>query len=161
MVHASEVICVENPTSFHELNRGKPPSLAIICLWGNPSPACRHLLSCLTENLAADIPLRVWADLDYGGFNILAMLRKYINPRFEPYLMDVETLDNHSLWAHPLTQRDKRNLKRLSRHPVLADVKSVILHLLQRNLKLEQEAIDLHAHHLTNKMMNKINGTIV
>ena len=140
-VHASEVICVENPTSFHELNRGKPPSIATICLWGNPSPACRYLLGYLAENLPENIPLQVWSDLDYGGFNILAMLRKHVNPRFQPYMMDIETLEKHSLWASPLTQRDQRNLKRLSLNPALTDVKLVIMHLLQRNLKLEQEAI--------------------
>jgi hypothetical protein len=102
----------------------------------------------LTEHLAEEIPLRVWADLDYGGFNILAMLRKHVSRRFEPYLMNIETLENHSRWARPLTQRDKRNLKRLSHHPALTDVQPTILHLLQRNLKLEQEAIELPATQL-------------
>ena len=142
-VHASEVICVENPTAFHELNRGKSPSVATLCLWGNPSPACRHLLNRLADNLAKDIPLQVWADLDYGGFNILAMLRKYVSARFEPYRMDVETLENHSLRAHPLTRRDEQNLKRISHHPILADAEPVIQHMLQRGLKLEQEAIEI------------------
>jgi hypothetical protein len=159
-VHATQVICVENPTSFHELNRGKPPSVAVLCLWGNPSPACRHLLRRLTEHLAEDIPLRVWADLDYGGFNILAMLRKYVSPRFEPYLMDTTTLENHSLWASPLTQRDERNLKRLSDHPELTDVKPVIRHLLQHNLKLEQEAIELHAPQLVQMTTHTVNDSI-
>ena len=110
-VRSSQVICIENPTSFHELIRNTEYAarttqspIAALCLWGNPSPACRHLLSCLAKNLPQNIPLRVWADLDYGGFNILAMLRKHVSPRFEPYLMDVETLENHSLWAHPLTR---------------------------------------------------------
>jgi len=147
-VHASQVICVENPTSFHELNRGKSSSVATICLWGNPSPACRHLLSCLSKNLAEDIPLRVWADLDYGGFNILAMLRKYVRQRFDPFLMDIATLETHSLWAHPLTQRDEQNPKRLSNRPALRDVEPIILHMLQRNLKLEQEAIEIPAQFL-------------
>jgi hypothetical protein len=155
-VQASQIVCVENPTSFHELirktesailrsgtgqERNSQSSIAAICLWGNPSPACRHLLCCLVEILPGNIPLRVWADLDYGGFNILAMLRKHVNPRFQPYMMDIETLEKHSLWASPLTQRDQRNLKRLSLDPALTDVKPVIMHLLQRNLKLEQEAI--------------------
>ena len=87
--------------------------------------------------------------MDYGGFNILAMLRKYVSPRFEPYLMDVETLENNVLWAHPLTRRDERNLKRLSQHSKLADVKPVITHILNRNLKLEQEAIDIETIRLT------------
>ena len=157
MAHASQVICVENPTSFHELIRNTQyglrntkhalqnpqSSIATLCLWGNPSPACRHLLKRLTENLSEDTPLRVWADLDYGGFNILALLRKHVSPRFEPYLMDIETLETHALYARPLTQRDTRNLERLSQHPALADVKAVITYMLQRNLKLEQEAIEI------------------
>ncbi|MBN2499317.1 MAG: DUF2399 domain-containing protein [Anaerolineales bacterium] len=141
-VQAARVICVENATAFHELNRSKPASIATLCLWGNPSPACRHLLGCLAENLAEDISLQVWADLDYGGFNILAMLRKYVSARFAPYRMDIETLENHAKWAHPLTRRDHGNLKRLTRHPALADVHPVIRHMLGRDLKLEQEAIE-------------------
>ncbi|MBC8507692.1 MAG: DUF2399 domain-containing protein [Chloroflexi bacterium] len=158
--HASQIICVENPTSFHEFIRATQSfdqaqdkhdirntglSIAALCLWGNPSPACRHLLSRLAETLPENIHLKVWADLDYGGFNILAMLRKYVSPHFEPYLMDVETLETHSLWAHPLTQRDEQNLKRLSHNPALVDVKPVINHMLERNLKLEQEAIGIQA----------------
>ena len=146
--HASQVICVENPTSFHELIRTtqsatgiKNASIATICLWGNPSPACRHLLSQLADTLPENTPLHVWADMDYGGFNILAILRKYVSTRFEPYLMDVETLESHALWARPLTRSDQRNLKRLAQHPALKDIKAVIAHMLQRNLKLEQEAI--------------------
>jgi len=99
------------------------------------------LLSRLADNLPENIPHRVWADLDYGGFNILALLRKYVSSRFEPYMMDVETLETHALWAHPLSRSDTQNLKRLSHHPELTDVKPVIRHMLQRNLKLEQEAI--------------------
>jgi hypothetical protein len=167
-VRTSQVICVENPTSFHELIRNTEygtlvtlasstgvqspkydpkisrSSIATLCLWGNPSPACRHLLSCLADNLPESIPLRVWADLDYGGFNILALLRRHVSRRFKPYLMDVETLETHALWARPLTQHDERNLKRLANHPALMDVKPVIMHMLQRNLKLEQEAIRAH-----------------
>lgn len=45
-----------------------------LLLWGNPSPACRHLLHTLPP--PAGRPLRVWADLAYGGFNFLAQLRE-------------------------------------------------------------------------------------
>lgn len=148
VTHVSEVICVENATPFYELLRVHKSqiahartTIAALCLWGNPSPACRHVLGHLVDALPPDVPLRVWADLDYGGFNILAQLREGISARFEPYLMDVEALEAHALWARPLTRSDERNLKRISRHPALADVEPVIQHMLQRGLKLEQEAI--------------------
>ena len=141
---AAQVLCIENATSFYEQIRHTEYAIrntALLLLWGNPSPACRHLLRTLTATLPDTVPLRVWADLDYGGFNILAQLREQVSPRFEPYRMDIETLEAHALQARPLTQRDEQNLKRLARHPALVDVQPVIHHLLARGLKLEQEAI--------------------
>ncbi|MBI3243075.1 MAG: DUF2399 domain-containing protein [Chloroflexi bacterium] len=136
-VSTPNVICVENPTSFYELIRGNRDPLSAICLWGNPSPACRHLLRCLPEETA----LFVWADIDYGGLNILAQLREQVNRDAQPYRMDIETLDSHSRWARPLSSADVANLTRLTRRPALADMRPLIAHLLQCGLKLEQEAI--------------------
>ncbi len=153
-VEAGHVVCVENPTAFYELVRhakGKPTEapalssgrLAAICLWGNPSPACRHLLRRLVAELPEAVPLYVWADIDYGGLNILAHLREQVSPRFEPYRMDVETLEAHARWARPLTTGDARNLNRLASRASLADMRPLLVHMLERGLKLEQEAIIL------------------
>lgn len=139
-VDVARIVCVENPTTFYEMIRHEGEGLAAICLWGNPSPACRHLLSCLVQTLPENVPLLVWADLDYGGLNILAQLRR-ISPRFAPYRMDVAALDAHALWGKPLTRADEKNLQRLALNPVLADMRPLIAHMLARGIKLEQEAI--------------------
>ena len=141
-VHAEKVVCVENLTTFHTLVRDRHErNTAFLCLAGNPSPACRRLLHCLADSLPETIPLYVWADLDYGGFNILAQIRREVNPRFLPYHMDTDTLDRFAQFARPLTPSDQRNLKRLTNHPLLNDVRPVIDHLLRRGIKLEQEAV--------------------
>jgi len=137
------VVCVENLATFYELIRYEGAGLAALCLWGNPAPAVRHLLARLADTLTAEIPLQVWADLDYGGLNILAQLRKLISPRFTPYRMDVTTLDTHIHWARPLTENDHHLLARLQGRAALADVQPVISHMLERGLKLEQEAVQL------------------
>jgi len=142
-VSVSRVICVENLTPFYELVRHEEHDMAAVCLWGNPSPACRHLLGRLVEGLAPELSLQLWADIDYGGLNILAQLRTYISPRFVPYRMDIATLDTYAHWAQPLTASDARNLDRLRTHPALADMVSLIEHMLREDIKLEQEAIDL------------------
>lgn len=143
---ADPIICVENPTTFYELIRHKhraetaghaPASFAAICLWGNPSPACRHLLS----SLPPETPLYVWADIDYGGLNILAQVREQVNRRAQPYGMDIPTLEAYARWAQPLTSGDVHHLNRLLRRTALADMHPLIEHLLRRGLKLEQEAI--------------------
>ncbi|MEW5961393.1 MAG: Wadjet anti-phage system protein JetD domain-containing protein [Chloroflexota bacterium] len=142
-VDAARLVCVENLASFYELIRHEGPGLAALCLWGNPSPAARHLLRCLADNLAGDVPLYLWADIDYGGLNILAQLRQNVSPRFLPHRMDCLTLDSFARWGHPLSPNDRRNLTRLRQHAALADLAPVIDHMLLNNLKLEQEAVVL------------------
>lgn len=143
-VHAEQVVCVENLTTFHTLTGEKRlQNTAFLCLAGNPSPACRRLLHCLADSLPETIPLYVWADLDYGGFNILAQIRREISQRFLPYNMDIDTLDRFAQFARPLTLADRRNLERIANHTLLKDVRPVIEHLLMRGLKLEQEAVTI------------------
>ena len=139
-VNAVRVVCVENQTTFYETIRHARDDLVAICLWGNPSPACRHLLHCLAQSVPESVPLLVWADLDYGGLNILAQLRR-ISPRFMPYRMDIATLDVHAQWGKPLTRADEKNLRRLLLNPLLTDMQPLITHMLEREIKLEQEAI--------------------
>jgi len=153
-VAAERVICVENLTSFNELTRAVHQSgvsgpgaclapasatLASICLMGNPSPACRHLLR-LSGHVAA---LCVWADLDYGGFNILAQIRAQVSAAAQPIWMDIDTFDRFAKFARPFAPGDEQRLTRLLTHPLLGDVAPVIRHLLRSGLKLEQEAISL------------------
>jgi hypothetical protein len=141
-VRAERVVCVENLTTFHSLaGENKLQNTALLCLGGNPSPACRRLLRCLAGSLPETTPLYVWADLDYGGFNILAQIRREIGQRFLPYLMDADTLERFAQFARPLTLADRRNLTRLENHALLEDVRPVIDYLLRRGLKLEQEAV--------------------
>jgi hypothetical protein len=142
-VDAARVVCVENLAPFYELVRYEGQGLAALCLWGNPSPVTRHLLRCLTQELSPAVPLYVWADIDYGGLNILAHLRRQVSPRFAPYRMDATTLEAHAHWAQPLTGADKRNLDRLRHQPALTDMVPLIGLMLQRELKLEQEAVTL------------------
>lgn len=142
-VDAERVVCVENLASFYELVRYEGRATAALCLWGNPSPAARHLLCCLAETLPPAVPLLLWADIDYGGLNILAQLRQHISPRFAPYRMDPVTLSAHARWARPLTPADERRLSRLRQHAALPDMVPLIDAMLLRGLKLEQEAVTL------------------
>lgn len=141
-IRAESVLCIENLTSFHEftrLNGTRSTPYATICLMGNPSPPIRHLLRLIPE----EIPIDLWSDMDYGGFKILSQLRKQVSHRIQPHLMDITTFENYAHLSRPLTQSDIHNLKRLTLNLVLNDVHSTIHHLLERGLKLEQEAIQI------------------
>jgi len=141
-IYAPFVLCIENLTSFHEFiraNLARPAQPALLCLMGNPSPAIRRLLYLISEA----VPIHVWADMDYGGFNILSQLRRQIGPRMQPWLMDAATFDLFASHSRPLTGADARNIKRLALHPELDDVRPAMEYILKRGLKLEQEAIHL------------------
>ncbi len=154
-IHAESVLCIENLTSFHQqvdkytskhVTNGTRPTQhaprntyhATICLMGNPSPAIRYLLKLIPK----ETPISLWSDMDYGGFNILAQLRKQISPHIQPYLMDIATFDKYAHLSRPLTQSDIHNLERLLLNPNLKDTHPTILHLLKRGLKLEQEGVE-------------------
>lgn len=150
-VHTDAILCIENLTTFHEFIRSgetpefsktseaSPKHCATICLMGNPSPPIRHLLNLIPE----ETPIYLWADLDYGGFNILSQLRREIRPSIQPYLMNIKTFDKYENLSRPLNQNDQRNLNRILGRRELQDMYSVIEHLLSSGLKLEQEAISL------------------
>jgi hypothetical protein len=141
-IHADSVLCIENLTSFYEFLRTQETTKrntqhASICLMGNPSPPIRHLLRLIPETT----PIHLWSDMDYGGFNILSQLRRYIGHQIYPYLMDIPTFEAYAHLSRPLTSADVRNLRRLCNRPELSNVQPVIEHLIHRGLKLEQEAI--------------------
>ena len=150
-IHAESVLCIENLTTFHQYirqvdkytskqveNGTRNTQHAVICTYGNPSPAVRRVLRLLPETT----PISLWSDLDYGGFNILSQLRRFVSEQVQPYLMDIDTLESNIPCARPLTAPDRTNLKRLLLKPELRDVRPVIEHLLKRGLKLEQEGVE-------------------
>jgi len=151
-IYARAVLCIENLTAFHEFSRlqgdlqlktgretGNLSDFATLCIMGNPSPAIRRILRLIPDA----IPLYLWADLDYGGFNILSQLRHHVSPRFQPYLMDIAAFDVYAHLSRPLTHNDERNLRQLFSRSELKDVRLVLEHILKRGLKLEQEALYL------------------
>ncbi len=57
--------------------------------------------------------------------------------------MDCDTLDAHLHWARPLSSADERYLTRLKQRPALSDMMPLIDNMLQKGIKLEQEAVAL------------------
>lgn len=125
--------------TFSTSHAARSTQHAVLCLMGNPSPAICHLLRLIPKETL----IYLWSDMDYGGFNILAHLRRQVSPRIQPYIMDIPTFEKYAHLSRPLTQHDTRNLKRLLFNPNLKDIHPAIEHLLKRGLKLEQEAIQI------------------
>ena len=142
-IRAPFVLCIENLTSFHEFIRANASTPArnphLSASWATH----RLPFAAFSVLIPETVPIHLWADMDYGGFNILSQLRRQVGRRVQPWLMDEATFDLYALLSRPLTGADVRNIKRLATRPELDDVRPVMEHILKRGLKLEQEAIHL------------------
>ena len=136
----NRVLMIENKANYvdYVLNRRKLNEL-VVFHGGCYSPAKEKFfmkLKCAT-------PPRVvwyhWSDIDLGGFQMLARLRKNINPAILPYRMDEKELREHYDSTKPITRTYLEKLKSLMKFPELVDCLPCITFMLKHSTKLEQE----------------------
>jgi len=138
IVHADRLITVENLTTYHDAdekdavyiylggyhNRSKQKLLEIIY---QENPGCRYLHE---------------GDLDVYGFLILENLKSKTGIPFEPYLMDVKTLDRFykaglfkPLESHDVSMINSKKDTQLSAY------RDVLEYMIKNDCKVEQESI--------------------
>ncbi|MDE6729210.1 MAG: DUF2220 domain-containing protein [Oscillospiraceae bacterium] len=132
-VIGNKVITIENLTTF---NRFCEENAMIIYLGGYHNTHRRNFIRKLyTQN--PDVVYYHYGDIDAGGFYILLHLRNKTDIHFQPYHMDVTTLQQYSKLTKPLTDNDKKRLHHLAD----SEFSEVIQYMLKNNCKLEQEAL--------------------
>jgi len=133
------LVTVENPTSFTELLKLRPPYLLAVYTGGFASPAVIQLLRAVCA-ARPDLPLLHWGDMDAGGLRILAHLRRQVGG-VAALAMDPAVFAAHRAFALPLTPGDRTALAALRALPALSDRLPLIDALLEAGQKLEQEAV--------------------
>lgn len=133
-VTGNRVVTIENLTSFHAFY--EPDTLAIY-LGGYHNTHRRNLIQTIhKQNPTASY--YHYGDIDAGGFYILLHLRKKTGVTFQPYHMDIETLQRYEEFTKPLTEHDKSRLQKL----LDSEFGRIVAYMLEHNCKLEQEALD-------------------
>ncbi len=131
-----QVITIENETTFHHYEDDKS---LIIYLAGYSNT---HKINVLNKIQEHNIDLYHYGDIDFGGFNILADLRKRVNENVKAFNMDLKTLIKYK--RNQIIIKDKtyiENLKTLLNNSLLEDCYEVIQYMIDNNVKLEQESI--------------------
>ncbi|NPV52976.1 MAG: hypothetical protein HPY71_05580 [Firmicutes bacterium] len=82
-----------------------------------------------------------WGDIDYGGFSIFVHLRKSLGIEIKPYMMDLDTLIRYEKFAKPLPRGYAARLHRLLDNPEFECFHPVIEYMLEKGIRLEQEAL--------------------
>lgn len=117
----------------------------IIYLGGFHNRWRREIMVALKEYVDRNklsIPFYHWGDIDYGGFMILKHLRETTDINFQPYRMDVRTLEEYKKYCQPISDQDYLNrLEKLIDEVELKDIKSTVQYMIGSKLRLEQEAL--------------------
>lgn len=145
-VLGTRVVTIENLTSFHDY---KDKRDYVIYLGGFHNKTKRRFICFLYEQ-NREKEYRHFGDIDAGGFYILEHLKQKTNIAFRSLSMDTETLLAHESEAKRLTQTDRVRLRRLrddlvrrkNEGAVIEDYLPVLDLMLERNWKLEQEAVN-------------------
>jgi hypothetical protein len=82
-----------------------------------------------------------WGDIDYGGFSMLARLRREIKSGVFPYRMSEEELIRHAAFTVPVKDPYLEKLRNLMRQEELRDCLPCLEYMIKHRLRLEQEAL--------------------
>ena len=146
MVMGKRVVTVENLTSFHDYSTEDD---FVVYLGGFHNKVKRDFLLYLYRR-NPEKEYRHFGDIDAGGFYILEHLKKKTGIPFRSLYMDTRTLQRYREDRKPLTENDRRRLLQLkeelaerTQHEETEDYGDVISYMLDKNCKLEQEAVHL------------------
>lgn len=143
---AAAVITIENKTSFYQYLREGPPGHLVIYLGGYHNRGRRVLLEKLAAYFQQEgrvVPFYHWGDLDLGGFQIWRHLKVNTGIPFEPFLMDIPTYLRCCHLGQPLDKTYLTKLAALLDDPAYALFHSLIRLMLEKKVRVEQEAVSL------------------
>lgn len=139
----TEIITIENLTSFHSMLARQPQAL-LIYTGGFASPSLCQFLSKLAMALP-NLAWYHWGDYDVGGLRILAHLRQHV-AQIRLWQPDPAVFQRAGNATQSLHQKERQSLTELQQHPLLHDCQGLIAAMLEQNIKLEQEQLDLLGH---------------
>jgi len=143
-ITASQILCVENLTSYYDLIH--IDDSLIIYIGGFPHKGTQKLLSKIKnylEKAPGQIKIYHTGDFDYGGIRIFEYLRQYFYTDLQPYFMDVATYETNLDLGTPFNTDYAEKLSALLENPQYSAWEDLIKDMLKHRIKLEQETIIL------------------
>lgn len=127
------VITIENLTSFHKY---LPDNELVVYLGGFHNSVKRDFIK-LVYKCNPEAKFKHSGDIDAGGFYILEHLKNKTGISFEPFNMNIETLEKNKAHWIKLTVNDRKRLCNLAEK--FPNYKETADYMLENNCKLEQE----------------------
>lgn len=136
------VISIENRANYIEyIYKQKSDHELVVFHGGQFSPAKRKFLQSIANNIPNTCNWYHWSDIDYGGFSMLARLRREIKHNVIPYRMNKSELIKYSSLTASVTPKYLEKLGSLKLRQELDDCQACIDYMIEKRIKLEQEAM--------------------
>lgn len=133
---------IENKANyFAALECNRDQKEVILYHGGQYSPARKVFFQVIRQAMPRNCVWKHWGDLDFGGFSMLARLRREIDPSIQAYRMDRREIASKLDHCTIISQKYAEKLNELSRRPELHDSAVVLQYLAEKRIRLEQEAL--------------------
>jgi len=142
MGNVCKILFIENKANYnHFIAMNNDSTMMVVFHGGFYSPAKGIFLKKLYEAAAPrGIEFYHWGDIDLGGFMIFKRLKNNIIPTLKPYLMDKEAIISKIDYAVPFDENYAGKLRMLLEDEQYSEFRDVIEFMLEKNVRLEQEA---------------------
>ncbi|MDR1229762.1 MAG: DUF2220 domain-containing protein [Spirochaetaceae bacterium] len=141
-VRLDRILSIENKANYTSHIRQNPGTTELAVYHGGQySPSRGRFFRALAAAMPENCVWSHFGDIDYGGFSMLARLRREIHPAIQPFRMDKAELVKYAALTRPITPSYAAKLQTLATHEELADCQPCLAHMLQNHIRLEQEAL--------------------
>lgn len=142
MGNVRKILFIENKANYiHFLAENKDNTLMTVFHGGFYSPAKGIFFRKLYETaFPHGVEFYHWGDMDLGGFMIFKRLKTNIIPTLKPYLMDRKAFESRMEYGVEFDLKYAEKLKMLLEDEQFYEFKDVIKLMLEKGIKLEQEA---------------------
>lgn len=136
------VLFIENRANFVDyVFSYKNPEEFVVFHGGCYSPVKGLFFQKIKSAVPPDTEFYHWGDIDYGGFSMLARLRRNLIPSIKPYRMSEKELIKYDYYTITFEDSYLRKLEELRTHQELCDCITCLDYMISNRIRLEQEAL--------------------
>jgi hypothetical protein len=136
------LLSIENKANYISYIRQNAGNAELVVYHGGQfSPSRGAFFRALAAAMPAAAAWYHWGDIDYGGFSMLARLRREIRADVRPYRMYQGELVKYAALTLPVSAAYADKLRTLTLASELSDCVSCINYLIENRVRLEQEAM--------------------
>ena len=135
------ILSIENKANYFDyISKHRKPEELVIYHGGQYSPSKQLFLQAVAQ-ASEQLSWYHWGDIDYGGFSMLARLRREISSSIQPYRMNKQELITFVALTTSFSTEYSKKLHDLTTKDELRDCSECLAYMLLNCMRLEQEAL--------------------